>query len=233
MLREGALHLTGLAMLAPHLTTENQADLLARARHLSKRRIEELLADWRPKADKPDRVRPVAPPKAKIEPIGPAQKPAFMTLAPTLQPAQPIERRHAITFTATERVKQKLDRARALASHRLRSQHVEDVLELALDTLIAKLEKEREGAATHPRPQPPQAPHSRVVPRAVRREVYQRAGHQCTFTAHGRRCSERSFLELHHIDPFALGGPTTAQNLTLLCRAHHAHEGDLLFAPSQ
>src|SRR5258705_11237095 len=51
-----------------------------------------------------------------------------MTLAPTPQPAQPVERRHAITFTASERVKQKLDRARALASHRLRSQHVEDVL---------------------------------------------------------------------------------------------------------
>src|SRR5258706_13065330 len=130
MLREGALHLTGLAMLAPHLTEENEAELLGKARHLSKRRIEELLADWRPKADKPDRVRPVAPPKAKIEPLGPAQKPAFMTLAPTPQPAQAVERRHAITFTATERVKQKLDRARALASHRLRSQRVEAVLEL-------------------------------------------------------------------------------------------------------
>jgi hypothetical protein len=39
-LREGRLHLTGIARLAPHLTRENRQRLLERATHRSKRQIE-------------------------------------------------------------------------------------------------------------------------------------------------------------------------------------------------
>ena len=165
-----------------------------------------------------------------IKPLGPKLVPTptpFMSLSPPAPPpAAPVEIRHAITFTASDRVKQKLDRARALASHRNPTQSLQGLFELALDALIEKLEKQREGAALRPRPQaqPPQAPHSRVVPRAIRREVYARDNSRCTFTAEGRQCAERAFLELHHLEAFALGGPTTTQNLTLrcrLCRARH------------
>jgi hypothetical protein len=39
---------------------------------------------------------------------------------------------------------------------------------------------------------------------------------------HARRCCERAGLELHHEHAFALGGPTTIENLRLLCRSHNA-----------
>jgi hypothetical protein len=39
MLRDGRLHLTGIAKLAPHLTPENAATLLHRATHRSKAQI--------------------------------------------------------------------------------------------------------------------------------------------------------------------------------------------------
>src|SRR5215831_13044316 len=42
-LRSGAIHLTGLLLLSNHLTDENYADLVAAARNLSKRSIEQLL----------------------------------------------------------------------------------------------------------------------------------------------------------------------------------------------
>ena len=38
----------------------------------------------------------------------------------------------------------------------------------------------------------------------------------------GQRCRETAFLEVHHVSPHALGGPATADNLTLRCRAHNA-----------
>jgi hypothetical protein len=56
-LGEGALHLTAIKLLAPHLTEENCAQLLERVRGLSKRKIEEIVAELAPKPDVPARVR--------------------------------------------------------------------------------------------------------------------------------------------------------------------------------
>jgi hypothetical protein len=53
----GELHLTGLCLLAPHLTAENVEELTRAATHQSKRAIEQLLAERFPKPDVPDRVR--------------------------------------------------------------------------------------------------------------------------------------------------------------------------------
>ena len=51
MLRDGRLHLTGIAMLAPLLTRDNRDAVLARATHRSKRQIEELVAELSPRPD--------------------------------------------------------------------------------------------------------------------------------------------------------------------------------------
>jgi hypothetical protein len=57
MLADGRLHLTGVAKLAPHLTPENRDDLLKRATHRTKRRIEELVAEVAPRPDAPAVMR--------------------------------------------------------------------------------------------------------------------------------------------------------------------------------
>jgi hypothetical protein len=64
---------------------------------------------------------------------------------------------------------------------------------------------------------------NRHIPVVMRRHVWARDGGRCTFSdASGRRCHERSGLEVHHDHAFALGGCTTVENLRLLCRAHNA-----------
>ncbi len=71
---------------------------------------------------------------------------------------------------------------------------------------------------------------SRYIPVGIKREVTARDGSQCTFTdTTGRRCSSRSFLEYHHLHAVARGGATTADNLTLRCAAHNAHQARLDF----
>ena len=55
MLREGSLHLTAIAKLAPHLTPENCETVLARAAHWTKREVEELIAEIGAAAGRPDR----------------------------------------------------------------------------------------------------------------------------------------------------------------------------------
>ena len=57
MLSDGRLHLSGIALLVPHLTTENRQTLLQRATHRSKRQIEELIASVAPRADAPSLMR--------------------------------------------------------------------------------------------------------------------------------------------------------------------------------
>ena len=71
MLTDGRLHLTGIAKLAPHLTTQNRDLLLSRAVHRSKRQIEELVAELAPRPDVPGALRklPSRPTPSKQEGI--------------------------------------------------------------------------------------------------------------------------------------------------------------------
>ena len=57
MLRDGRLHLSGVARLVPHLTLENRDAVLKRAAGLSHRQVKELAAELEPKPDAPARIR--------------------------------------------------------------------------------------------------------------------------------------------------------------------------------
>ena len=68
------------------------------------------------------------------------------------------------------------------------------------------------------------------MPVEIQRAVRGRDGNQCTFTdAEGRRCSEKRFLTIEHIHPFAKGGPTTVENCCLLCQGHNAFRARQVF----
>lgn len=57
----GELQLTGLLMLGPHLTDANLAEVLARAKHRTKKEIAALVRELDPLPDVPDRVEPLGP----------------------------------------------------------------------------------------------------------------------------------------------------------------------------
>ena len=63
---------------------------------------------------------------------------------------------------------------------------------------------------------------SRAVPAAIRRALWTR-DRGCRFPM----CSNRHFVHAHHVDHWAHGGPTSLDNLVLLCSFHHRllHEG--------
>jgi hypothetical protein len=74
--------------------------------------------------------------------------------------------------------------------------------------------------------------HSRHVPSEVQRAVWRRDNGQCAFVSStGRRCTERTFLEYHHIHPYAMQGPPTVANISLRCRSHNHYEAELIFGP--
>ena len=55
LFEQGAITLTAVRLLAPHLTTENHVAVLASATHKSKRAIEELVCALKPRPDAPIR----------------------------------------------------------------------------------------------------------------------------------------------------------------------------------
>ena len=57
MLRDGRLHLSGIVVLVPHLTSGNRDSLLKRAVHKTRRQVEELVAEVAPREDAPARIR--------------------------------------------------------------------------------------------------------------------------------------------------------------------------------
>ncbi|HSH60345.1 MAG TPA: DUF222 domain-containing protein [Acidimicrobiales bacterium] len=63
---------------------------------------------------------------------------------------------------------------------------------------------------------------TRSVPPAIRRALKSRDG-GCRFPG----CSQRRFVDGHHVRHWAQGGETSLSNLVLLCRRHHrmVHEG--------
>jgi hypothetical protein len=64
----------------------------------------------------------------------------------------------------------------------------------------------------------------------VKSAVWWRDRGQCAFVSSaGHRCTQRSFLELHHIQPYALDGPATVGNMALRCQRHNQYEGEVVF----
>ena len=85
--------------------------------------------------------------------------------------------------------------------------------------MLAAVEKRRKGSGSGR----DGSTTGRYVPVEDRRAVWERDGESCAFvSADGRRCGSTHQLELHHIDPFAKGGATTADNLMVVCRGHNA-----------
>jgi hypothetical protein len=70
-------------------------------------------------------------------------------------------------------------------------------------------------------------PRSRYIPAAVRRQVAERDGLQCTYVGpDGKRC-ERRDVEFHHLTPFARGGQHRVEEITLRCRGHNVFQAEL------
>ena len=230
-LERGEISLFALEQLKGHLTAETE-HLLDAVSGLSTNEIKEYVAEHFPKPAVPARLERSVKPLAKD--------------------------RYKLTLTISRNVRDKLSHAVELMGHRNRSDDLEVVFEAAVDALVSKLENERHAKLVRPKrsvkpcessemmpgAQPsnvgaPTSSHVRAtlepsnhgeIPRAVRRAVFERDGHQCTFVGRdGRRCTSRTRLELDHIRPRACGGLGTEDNLRVECRAHNARQARAVF----
>ena len=211
-LQRGDLTLTGVRLLAPHLTEANHRQVLAAARHRSKLELLELIASLNPRPSAPTVIRRVPP--AVVTPLAPD--------------------RYQLQVTLTGATHEKLRRAQALARHTVPDGNVASILDRALTLLIDDLERRKFARVVSPRPARGGEGRAsgRHIPAAVQRAVWQRDQGRCAFVGPAGRCRETAFVEFHHVTPYAEGGAATVDNLQLRCRAHNQYESRRYFGDS-
>ncbi len=256
LLADGAVNLTTVRLLAPHLTAENRHSLLAEATGKSRREVQRIAARLAPRPDVPSSVRKLPAPRPAPEAAPPARThetgaapatsarpappaPAPMGSSPVVpssshrpvvEPLAPT--RYRVQLTIGEETEGKLRRLQDLLRREIPDGDPAAIFDRALTLLLADVEKRKRAATAHPRRPRRATPGSRTVPADVRRAVSRRDGDRCAFlTKDGRRCGETAFLEFHHVRPYAQGGEATVENIALRCRAHNAYEAELVFGP--
>jgi hypothetical protein len=137
--------------------------------------------------------------------------------------------RYKLQFTISQETHAKLRRAQALGRHVIPSGDPAEIFDRALTLLVHDLERRRCGAVTSPRAASEPVGGSRHIPASVKRDVWRRDEGRCAYIGREGRCTERSFLEYHHVQPYAAGGLTATANIELRCRAHNAYEASLFF----
>ena len=186
MLRSGAIHLSGLRVLVPHLTEESADALLEQAAGKSKRAIEEIAACHAPRPAVPESIRKVPERRAEqtataAPPSAPA--PALLLSAPAQTPrpatvALLAPDRYHVQLTASRELRDKIEEAKALLRHQVPSGDLATILDRALTVLIAQVKKDRFGVGRKPRSATlPEGPaQSRHVPDAIKRAVFTPSG---------------------------------------------------------
>ena len=257
LLASGALTLSSLRVLGPHLTNENQQSVLGRAKGLTKRELQDLVAEIAPRPDVPSSMRKLPtppalppPPSAVVDraPSEPASEAEPSSSVPSGPPVTPASRsvveptaptRYRVQFTIGDETHRRLRRVQALMRREVPNGDPAVLFDRALVLLEAHLLKTKLGADAARHSEGPTGGQlrttetsSRHIPRSVKRAVWTRDAGVCAFVAtDGRRCTEDSFLEFHHVQAYAKHGPATVENISLRCRRHNQYEAELAFGP--
>ena len=193
-IKNGEMTLKVVSLLSPYLKYGEGIKPIPLSRNKTTREVEKLIAAHFPKADKDDEIR-----RQKIETLS--------------------ERRVHISFSADEELAKKVERAKQLLSNKYPQLRLEHVFNEALDVLLDKIDPLKQPSKETTSPP---APTSRYIPKSVNLDVWKRDDAQCTYTSpEGKTCGARVYLQRDHIKPFGMGGTSTADNLTLVCKTHN------------
>jgi 5-methylcytosine-specific restriction endonuclease McrA len=102
--------------------------------------------------------------------------------------------------------------------------NLEECLEEVLEVFLKKNDPLLSPTQSHERVRlrAGRKPVVRRIPVATKRKIHQKEGGRCSYRgADGRLCGAESFLQIHHLRPWAQGGTHAVENLQILCSAHH------------
>jgi 5-methylcytosine-specific restriction endonuclease McrA len=211
-LRDGRLCLSSTLPLAKVMTEANRSEVLPKFFHCSKQEAKQVAVEIMPAAVVPRRTvvteipppaksttTPVHPGELLAAPPEPAREPARTVVEPL---TSTMSRLH---LTVSRVFVGKLKKARAGQAHVQPGAEDEQVLEAALDLLLAQQEKRRAS-----------------VPPRVKREVRKRDEGKCQWKLDsGGVCGWEVRTEIDHVVPRGRGGASTTADCRVLCDVHN------------
>jgi 5-methylcytosine-specific restriction endonuclease McrA len=243
MLADERLTLTSVAILAKYLNTDNYLEVLGAAAHKTKCEVLELVATLHPQPEAASAIwqcRTISPTDAVSSgdfAASPCEMSPSVASTEVAAARTTFERsgftqlspdRFRVVVTISRESFEVFRRLQEISRHVIPNGDPALIFDRALRCSLRDMERRRTAQTERPHRFVPCDSGSRYVPAHVRRAVWSRDGGQCAFVGPTGRCVERGFLEFHHVVPYAEGGPTTAGNLQLRCRAHNAFEARLL-----
>jgi hypothetical protein len=217
-IESGGLTLSKARRIVPVLTKENHSEWIEKAKTLPKAELEKEVA--------------------KISPFSVKIKEQVRIIS---------EDRVSLKLDLSELTLKKLKRAQMLLMNKRRKNlNLEESLNELLDGFLQKndplvvQEKSRKrplksfsGIFPPEKVPGPGQPNVKVLrrslPSPLRTQIFQRDSASCTYKGvNGKICGSESFLQIHHLRPWAQGGNHQPENLQILCAAHHElkHEKD-------
>ena len=236
----GALTLAHFEVIAPVLSDTSATELV---QAVAGKTVEEAriiaLRSYPPRAvSMKDRVDPIISSHGGSK----RQPELFESAAPKQEMDE--EARFRIAFTASEKLKRKLEKAQKLLFGASPDGRMENVLEEIVDYYLkrcspeerqerrkkraekkaAKMEvKDLSNLVDHVQELRASAKRESRVPSTVLRDrVLEKDGYRCSYVAEDEtRCECDVNLEIDHIVPWARGGKTEENNLRVLCKTHN------------
>jgi hypothetical protein len=250
-LRQGHLCMTSVVEAARVVTAENCDTVLPQFFGLSRREAMEVVAKLQPHPAPPTRTVVTSPSAAAhataareaaaVPSLALSSPPDEVTSRPddspgecargecpptSAPPPSPLEvvplsaEKRRVHITLSKSFLDKLAAATDALSHAHPGATPEEVLETGLDLVLAQARKRR-GLVAKPR-NSRALPKNARIPAEVRRAVWIRDGGRCQWPIEsGGVCGCTRRIEYDHVQPVALGGTSTIENVRLLCRSHN------------
>jgi len=228
----GELTLCAVAELAKVISPKNKAELFSKVEGKSKQEVQSVVAEYRAPETGSKRQESIRVRQVKRSPV-----PLLKT-----QPAPSTEEPHARSYTVTLELSEEEMAVVHEAQTILSTAKVKETLLKSARKVVqqhkslkAKREQRVANSKVDKEALPPAAVNkekirSRYIPADVRHAVEMRDGSRCTFVApDGTRCCETCNLEFDHVEPWALGGNSTVENLRLACKAHNQLYAEKIF----
>jgi 5-methylcytosine-specific restriction endonuclease McrA len=199
-IQTGAISVSNARRIVPVLTCKNKEEWLSKAKNLSQRQLEKEVIKVRPEVATPERVKYVTSERVKLE-VGFSEKDMLG-----------IRKLQDILCQKTQK-SVSLEEAICIVVEDYLKRH--DPVQKAKRHTVRKLDLLYSSSVKFTRSRAP-------ISKRLLHAVNLRDQRRCTHVGpDGTRCSQKRWLDIHHIVPVSHGGQNTLENLTTLCSTHH------------
>jgi hypothetical protein len=251
LLKDGRVTLSAVVQVSGLLSPDNKDTLLPRLVGQSRTEIERIMAEYVPPRRINDQAKPTlvkkrvaveraptardedAPPGAPPGEVGEMTRHSDGSKDPTVNMStrdvkEVLERMYELRFAADEELMELIRWMKCHLSHR----YPTGASYLEIFKHAMKYYKKREDLALQKTPRGSSVnTDSRYIPKAIKQKVWKRDQGRCTFVgSNGKRCNSDYLIQFDHYPvPFARGGPSTVDNLRLLCARHNRHTAKITY----